>query len=35
MRLLAHIPTPNSLNECTVFWSIAISPGFEGPDPEE
>ena len=35
MRLLVHIPTPNSFEECTVFWSIAISPGFNGPAPEE
>lgn len=35
MRLLVHIPTPNTHDECTVFWSIAISPGFNGPAPED
>ncbi|MEP7258611.1 MAG: aromatic ring-hydroxylating dioxygenase subunit alpha [Flavitalea sp.] len=34
MRVLVHIPTPNTQEECTVFWSIAISPGFKGPAPE-
>lgn len=23
------------MDECTVFWSIAISPGFKGPAPED
>ena len=35
MRMLVHIPTPNTQEECTVFWSLAISPGFKGPAPEE
>mgnify|MGYP000849747803 CR=1 FL=1 len=35
MRLLVHIPTPNTREECTVFWAIAISPGFKGPAPED
>jgi len=35
MRLLVHIPTPNTHDECTVFWSIAISPGFKGPAPAD
>lgn len=30
-RVLVHIPTPNSQFECTVFWSLAISPNFDGP----
>ncbi len=34
IRVLVHIPTPNTYEECTVFWSIAISPGFKGPSPE-
>jgi len=35
MRLLVHIPTPNTRERCTVFWAIAISPGFNGPSPED
>jgi vanillate O-demethylase monooxygenase subunit len=35
MRLLVHIPTPNTHEECTVFWSIAISPGFIGPSAKD
>lgn len=35
MRLLVHIPTPNTHERCTVFWSIAISPGFKGPAPKD
>ena len=35
MRLLVHVPTPNTHEKCTVFWSIAISPGFKGPAPED
>lgn len=34
-RVLVHIPTPNTPEECTVFWSLAISPGFDGPAPED
>ncbi len=33
-RVLVHIPSPNSHDACTVFWSLAISPGFDGPPPE-
>jgi len=34
-RVLVHIPSPNTTTQCTVFWSLAISPGFRGPAPEE
>ncbi len=34
-RLLVHIPSPHDLENCTVFWSVAISPGFKGPPPED
>lgn len=34
-RVLLHIPSPNDPERCTVFWSLAISPGFRGPAPEE
>ncbi|MBA2480966.1 MAG: aromatic ring-hydroxylating dioxygenase subunit alpha [Planctomycetes bacterium] len=34
-RLLVHVPSPNTRTSCTVFWSIAISPGFDGPPPEK
>lgn len=33
-RVLVHIPSPNTGESCTVFWSLAISPGFRGPPPE-
>ncbi len=33
-RVLVHIPSPNTRETCTVFWSLAISPGFNGPPPE-
>lgn len=33
-RVLVHIPSPNTRETCTVFWSLAISPGFRGPSPE-
>ncbi len=33
-RVLVHIPSPNTRTTCTVFWSLAISPGFDGPTPE-
>jgi len=33
-RVLVHIPSPNTRETCTVFWSVAISPGFDGPSPE-
>jgi vanillate O-demethylase monooxygenase subunit len=34
-RVLVHIPSPNTTAQCTVFWALAISPGFKGPAPEE
>ncbi len=34
-RVLVHIPSPNTPATCTVFWSLAISPGFRGPGAEE
>jgi phenylpropionate dioxygenase-like ring-hydroxylating dioxygenase large terminal subunit len=34
-RVLVHIPSPNDPDRCTVFWSLAISPGFRGPSPAE
>ena len=34
-RVLVHIPSPNDLDRCTVFWALAISPGFRGPAPAE
>lgn len=33
-RVLVHIPSPNTRESCTCFWSLAISPGFRGPGPE-
>jgi phenylpropionate dioxygenase-like ring-hydroxylating dioxygenase large terminal subunit len=33
-RVLVHIPSPNTRETCTVFWSLAISPGFRGPPPD-
>jgi len=33
-RVLVHIPSPNTRTECTCFWALAISPGFDGPPPE-
>jgi phenylpropionate dioxygenase-like ring-hydroxylating dioxygenase large terminal subunit len=33
-RVLVHIPSPNTRESCTCFWSLAISPGFNGPPPE-
>ena len=33
-RLLVHIPSPHDQDNCTVYWSVAISPGFRGPPPE-
>jgi len=32
-RVLVHIPSPNDPERCTVFWALAISPGFRGPAP--
>jgi len=34
-RVLVHVPSPNSDESCTVFWSLAISPGFRGPPPAQ
>jgi vanillate O-demethylase monooxygenase subunit len=34
-RVLVHIPSPNTLTECTCFWGVAVSPGFKGPRPED
>ncbi len=34
-RVLVHIPSPNTRERCTVFWSLAISPNFAGPPPEK
>lgn len=34
-RVLVHIPSPNTREHCTVFWSLAISPGFRGPAPDD
>jgi vanillate O-demethylase monooxygenase subunit len=33
-RVLLHVPSPNTRDSCTCFWSLAISPGFKGPPPE-
>lgn len=33
-RVLVHIPSPHTPDTCTVFWSLAISPGFDGPPPD-
>jgi vanillate O-demethylase monooxygenase subunit len=30
-RVLLHVPSPNTRESCTCFWSLAISPGFDGP----
>ncbi len=32
-RVLVHVPSPNTGESCTVFWSLAFSPGFRGPPP--
>lgn len=34
-RILVHIPSPNTRESCTCFWSLAISPGFNGPPVEK
>lgn len=34
-RVLVHVPSPNDPERCTVFWSLAISPKFRGPSPED
>jgi vanillate O-demethylase monooxygenase subunit len=33
-RVLLHVPSPVTRESCTVFWSLAISPGFRGPAPQ-
>lgn len=33
-RVLVHIPSPTTRESCTCYWSLAISPGFDGPPPE-
>ena len=33
-RVLVHVPSPMTRTSCRVFWSLAISPGFDGPPPE-
>lgn len=30
-RVLVHVPSPITPTSCRVFWSLAISPGFDGP----
>jgi vanillate O-demethylase monooxygenase subunit len=30
-RVLLHVPSPNTRECCTCFWSLAVSPGFRGP----
>ncbi|MDB6170183.1 MAG: hypothetical protein JWM88_3047 [Verrucomicrobia bacterium] len=30
-RVLLHVPSPTTRTGCTVFWALAISPGFRGP----
>lgn len=32
-RVLLHVPSPNTRESCTCFWSLAISPEFRGPPP--
>jgi phenylpropionate dioxygenase-like ring-hydroxylating dioxygenase large terminal subunit len=34
-RVLVHIPSPNTPTDCTCFWALAVSPGFDGPPPGE
>ena len=34
-RVLVHIPSPHDEESCTVYWSLAISPGFRGPPAEK
>ena len=33
VRVLVHVPSPNTTESCTVFWALAISPGVHGPPP--
>jgi vanillate O-demethylase monooxygenase subunit len=30
-RMLVHIPSPNTLTSCTVFWALAQPEDFDGP----
>jgi len=32
-RVLVHVPSPITATTCRVFWSLAISPNFDGPPP--
>jgi len=32
-RVLVHIPSPVTRESCVCYWSLAISPGFDGPPP--
>ena len=32
-RVLLHVPSPVSREECVIFWALAVSPGFRGPAP--
>ncbi len=34
-RVLVHIPSPNTGTDCTCFWALAVSPGFNGPPPQD
>ncbi|MEO1237715.1 MAG: flavodoxin domain-containing protein, partial [Planctomycetota bacterium] len=33
-RVLLHVPSPIDAERCVVFWSLAISPKFDGPPAE-
>lgn len=33
-RVLVHVPSPHTRDTCTVYWALAISPGFDGSPPE-
>lgn len=34
-RVLLHVPSPIDRERCMVYWSLAISPDFDGPPPEQ
>ena len=34
-RVPMQMPSPNLRERCTVFWSLAISPGFRGRPPKQ
>jgi phenylpropionate dioxygenase-like ring-hydroxylating dioxygenase large terminal subunit len=34
-RVLVHVPSPITPTSCRVFWSVAISPNFDGPPPAD